>query len=147
MKLVNKYYAVSLIIFWYVLCEFLGDSVSFWEILGRCARLYEFLRAKVSTVSRFAVSSAILSNLCSHQPSHPSSKNMVVLELPESYGYVMLFCGVLPTVTNMVLSVPVMKARKELNVKYPNLYATPGYHKNVCIPSFSGWRGSKIVYV
>ena len=35
------------------------------------------------------------------------------------------------TVVNLaVMSGLVMKARKELDVKYPNLYATPGYHKN-----------------
>mmetsp|Transcript_12377 Transcript_12377/g.17999 ORF Transcript_12377/g.17999 Transcript_12377/m.17999 type:complete len:115 (+) Transcript_12377:86-430(+) len=54
---------------------------------------------------------------------------MIALELPDSYGYVLLFCGVLPSVTNVVLGFPVTKARKEFDVQYPNLYATPGFHK------------------
>ncbi len=28
------------------------------------------------------------------------------------------------------MAVPVMMARKKFNVQYPNLYATPGFHKN-----------------
>lgn len=52
------------------------------------------------------------------------------ISFPDNYGYVILGCGVLPMFTNIYLSGPVQKARKALDVKYPNLYATPGYHKN-----------------
>lgn len=52
------------------------------------------------------------------------------ITLPDNYGYVILGCGVLPFITNAYMGGPVMKARKRLDVKYPNLYATPGYHKN-----------------
>jgi len=53
------------------------------------------------------------------------------INVPDNYGYAILGCAVLPTVVNLaVMSGLVMKARKELDVKYPNLYATPGYHKN-----------------
>ncbi|GFH50352.1 hypothetical protein CTEN210_06828 [Chaetoceros tenuissimus] len=55
---------------------------------------------------------------------------MVAIEVPDSYGYVVLTAGVLPAVTNFLLSGKVMAARKQYDVKYPNLYAVPGYHKN-----------------
>ena len=54
---------------------------------------------------------------------------MPTINAPEGYGYVVLACGVLPTVVNLLLSGPVMSARKKYNVKYPNLYAVPGFHK------------------
>ena len=52
------------------------------------------------------------------------------LTVPDNYGYV-----ILTTCVWSLFFVPtfcagdVMKARKECNVQYPNLYATPGYHK------------------
>mmetsp|Transcript_20875 Transcript_20875/g.23849 ORF Transcript_20875/g.23849 Transcript_20875/m.23849 type:complete len:152 (+) Transcript_20875:42-497(+) len=51
------------------------------------------------------------------------------LSIPDNYGYVFITCGVLPVITNLVISGSVMKARKTCDVQYPNLYATPGYHK------------------
>eukprot|EP00531_Pseudo-nitzschia_arenysensis_P016517 CAMPEP_0116137350 /NCGR_PEP_ID=MMETSP0329-20121206/12203_1 /TAXON_ID=697910 /ORGANISM="Pseudo-nitzschia arenysensis, Strain B593" /LENGTH=151 /DNA_ID=CAMNT_0003632263 /DNA_START=96 /DNA_END=551 /DNA_ORIENTATION=- len=52
------------------------------------------------------------------------------LEVPNEYGWVVLGAGVGSIVCNIVLSGPVMKGRTELNVPYPNLYATPGVHKH-----------------
>lgn len=54
----------------------------------------------------------------------------MILNVPDQYGYVILTCGVLPLFTNIYLGGPVMKARKALDVPYPNLYAVPGVHKN-----------------
>lgn len=51
------------------------------------------------------------------------------IEIPDHYGYVFFTCGVLPVITNTIISGSVMKGRKKYNVGYPNLYATPGYHK------------------
>jgi hypothetical protein len=48
---------------------------------------------------------------------------MPIVNVPDNYGLVILSCGILPWVANVVMSVPVMKARKEFDVKYPNLYA------------------------
>ena len=55
----------------------------------------------------------------------------VTLTVPDSYGYVILTTCVysLVVVPGVITSGPVMKARKTMNVPYPNLYATPGYHK------------------
>lgn len=55
---------------------------------------------------------------------------MIEIQVPDNYGLVVLGCGVLPFITNMYLGIPVMKARKRLDVPYPNLYATPGVHKH-----------------
>jgi len=52
------------------------------------------------------------------------------LTVPNEYGYVVLGAGVGSVVCNFFLSGPVMKARKELDVPLPNLYATPGVHKH-----------------
>ena len=52
------------------------------------------------------------------------------LSVPNEYGWVVLGAGVGATICNIVLSGPVMKARKELDVPLPNLYATPGVHKH-----------------
>jgi glutathione S-transferase len=53
------------------------------------------------------------------------------IEIPDNYGYVFFTVGILPAVTNsFFLSTMVMKARKKFKVEYPNLYATPGFHKN-----------------
>jgi len=45
------------------------------------------------------------------------------IEVPDNYGLVILGCVVGPFVANMYMGGPVMKARKELDVQYPNLYA------------------------
>ena len=84
---------------------------------------------------------------------------MVSLDVPDSYGYVVLGAGVLPCLTGMFLSGAVMKARKgkrfhrlgpispapiptsvshcpfllhctDYDVQYPNLYAVPKVHKD-----------------
>ena len=53
------------------------------------------------------------------------------IEIPANYGYVFFTVGILPTVVNNFILAPmVMKARKTFKVGYPNLYATPGFHKN-----------------
>ena len=51
------------------------------------------------------------------------------ITVPDKYGYVILSCTVLPWMASIYMAGAVMKARKEFNVLYPNLYATPGYHK------------------
>ena len=51
------------------------------------------------------------------------------LTVPNEYGWVVLGAGVGSVITNLYLSGPVMKARKDFSVPYPNLYATPGVHK------------------
>ena len=58
---------------------------------------------------------------------------MPVLDVPDNFGFVILTCGVLPLVTNIVLGGPVMKARKELDVQYPNLYAVVRCHVMSCV--------------
>ena len=58
------------------------------------------------------------------------TETMLSIEIPDNYSYVFLTCGVLPAVANLLLGGKVMGARKTYNVQYPNLYATPGYHKN-----------------
>ena len=45
------------------------------------------------------------------------------IEVPDNYGLVILACVVGPFVANMYMGGPVMKARKEMDVQYPNLYA------------------------
>ena len=54
---------------------------------------------------------------------------MASLTVPTNYGYTILTCAVLPTITSIVMGGTVMSARKKYNVPYPNLYATPGFHK------------------
>mmetsp|Transcript_13727 Transcript_13727/g.13893 ORF Transcript_13727/g.13893 Transcript_13727/m.13893 type:complete len:87 (+) Transcript_13727:78-338(+) len=54
---------------------------------------------------------------------------MVALDVPAEYGYAIIGCVVIPTMAGMHMGGPVMKARKECDVPYPNCYATPGYHK------------------
>ena len=51
------------------------------------------------------------------------------LPVPGDYGYVVLAVGVGSFVVTTMMGIPVMKARKKNDVQYPNLYATPGYHK------------------
>jgi len=53
---------------------------------------------------------------------------LFTLEVPNQYGWVVLGAGIGSVLTNMVLSGPVMKARSEMNVPYPTLYAVPGIH-------------------
>jgi glutathione S-transferase len=55
---------------------------------------------------------------------------MPSIDIPDGYGYVLLTAGILPSVSNVFLGAIVMKARKQFNVQYPNLYGVPGYHKN-----------------
>ena len=54
---------------------------------------------------------------------------MVSIDVPNGYGWVILGAGVAPFIVSTLLSGQVMKARKEFDVKYPNLYAVPGLHK------------------
>ena len=51
------------------------------------------------------------------------------IEVPDGYAYVLFTCGMLPSITNILLGGKVMAARKKFNVPLPNLYATPGHHK------------------
>ncbi|KAI2500149.1 hypothetical protein MHU86_14355 [Fragilaria crotonensis] len=52
------------------------------------------------------------------------------LQIPASYGYVLMTCVAGPFVTYTLMGGSVMAARKKYNVEYPNLYATPGFHKD-----------------
>lgn len=54
---------------------------------------------------------------------------MITIEVPDSYGYVILSCLVGQLVASNVMGGKVMNARKEYKVGYPNCYATPGFHK------------------
>ena len=56
--------------------------------------------------------------------------SFVSLQIPQHYGYVILTCVVGPFVTSNVMGAVVMSARKKFGVDYPNLYATPGFHKD-----------------
>jgi glutathione S-transferase len=51
------------------------------------------------------------------------------VNVPSDYGYVVLAVGVGSFIVPTLMGGAVMKARKEFDVQYPNLYATPGYHK------------------
>jgi glutathione S-transferase len=55
---------------------------------------------------------------------------MTTITVPESYGYVILATtfGSL-FFSPLFIGSQVMNAREKYNVPYPNLYATPGYHK------------------
>ena len=55
--------------------------------------------------------------------------SFISLQIPQHYGYVILTCVVCPFVTSGVMGGVVMSARKKFGVDYPNLYATPGFHK------------------
>ena len=67
---------------------------------------------------------------CSTLHSTPHKKAMsYTLPVPGDYGYVVLAVGVGSFVVTTMMGIPVMKARKKNDVQYPNLYATPGYHK------------------
>jgi glutathione S-transferase len=54
---------------------------------------------------------------------------MSSVKVPDNYGYVVIGTVVIPAITSMfVMGGAVMKSRKECDVQYPNLYATPGHH-------------------
>eukprot|EP00999_Lentomonas_sp_LEN2_P001436 NODE_2477_length_563_cov_165.463303_g2427_i0.p1 GENE.NODE_2477_length_563_cov_165.463303_g2427_i0~~NODE_2477_length_563_cov_165.463303_g2427_i0.p1 ORF type:complete len:145 (-),score=24.33 NODE_2477_length_563_cov_165.463303_g2427_i0:50-484(-) len=53
---------------------------------------------------------------------------MATVEIPREFGFVIIG-QIASFVTLQLLSGPVMKARKRLNVQYPNLYAVPGVHE------------------
>mmetsp|Transcript_13471 Transcript_13471/g.22953 ORF Transcript_13471/g.22953 Transcript_13471/m.22953 type:complete len:153 (+) Transcript_13471:201-659(+) len=53
---------------------------------------------------------------------------MVSIDVPPEYGWVILGASLGPIITSMYLSGFVMKARKDYDVQYPNLYAVPKYH-------------------
>jgi glutathione S-transferase len=55
---------------------------------------------------------------------------MISIEVSPEYGWVILGAGIGSVFTNFYLGGQVMTARKENDVQYPNLYATPGFHKN-----------------
>ena len=61
---------------------------------------------------------------------HTVAKTTMTVEVPPAYGYVILTAGVGAFVMNIMLGGPVMQARKKYGIKYPNLYAVPGYHKD-----------------
>lgn len=54
---------------------------------------------------------------------------MLSFTTPDNYGNVILGCAVLPCFVSIYMGGKVMKAREEFSVPYPNLYATPGFHK------------------
>jgi glutathione S-transferase len=54
---------------------------------------------------------------------------MLSIDVPDGYAYVFFTCGMLPSITNFLLGGKVMSARKKFNIPLPNLYATPGHHK------------------
>jgi glutathione S-transferase len=53
---------------------------------------------------------------------------MISIDVPDKYPLIILINLVGPSFVNFALAGYVMGARKRLNVQYPNLYATPGYH-------------------
>ena len=61
---------------------------------------------------------------------HTVAKTTMTVEVPSAYGYVILTAGVGAFVMNIMLGGLVMQARKKYGIKYPNLYAVPGYHKD-----------------
>ena len=64
-------------------------------------------------------------------PARAAAHGAMVLTLtvPDGYPLVLFSATVVPFLTSFVLGGKVMAARKEFNVQYPNLYATPGFHK------------------
>jgi glutathione S-transferase len=54
---------------------------------------------------------------------------MTTIEVPDNYGFVVLGCTIVPVFSTFFTGLVVMKARKDFNVQYPNLYATPGFHE------------------
>lgn len=55
---------------------------------------------------------------------------MVSIDIPDNYGYVVLTTLVGQVFANGFMGGNVVKARKNLDVPLPNLYATPGVHKH-----------------
>lgn len=55
---------------------------------------------------------------------------MPTIDVPEHYGLTLLAGVVAPFFTSLFLGGPVMAARKAFSVPYPNMYATPGHHKD-----------------
>lgn len=54
----------------------------------------------------------------------------LTISVPAQYGYTVLSTCVFSLfIVPVYMGGPVMNARKEFNVQYPNLYATPGVHK------------------
>jgi glutathione S-transferase len=53
----------------------------------------------------------------------------ISVELPEDYGYVILTTVFCHWIATSVMGHRVMQGREKYKVVYPNLYATPGYHK------------------
>jgi glutathione S-transferase len=54
---------------------------------------------------------------------------MTTMTLSPDYGLVIFSCSVSTFIVTQFLGGDVMKARKAFDVPYPNLYATPGFHK------------------
>mmetsp|Transcript_20625 Transcript_20625/g.43201 ORF Transcript_20625/g.43201 Transcript_20625/m.43201 type:complete len:151 (-) Transcript_20625:168-620(-) len=54
---------------------------------------------------------------------------MVAIDIPENYGYVVLTTLVGQFFVSFSMGGNVIVARKKYNVPIPNLYATPGQHK------------------
>jgi len=52
------------------------------------------------------------------------------IAFPDNYAMVIFAVGPATFLATQFMGGPVMKARKRLNVPYPNLYATPGHHKH-----------------
>jgi glutathione S-transferase len=59
-----------------------------------------------------------------------STMSFTTIQVPSTYGFVLATSIVLQFMTSMYMGGKVMEARKKFNVPYPNLYATPGYHKD-----------------
>mmetsp|Transcript_17037 Transcript_17037/g.46710 ORF Transcript_17037/g.46710 Transcript_17037/m.46710 type:complete len:151 (+) Transcript_17037:117-569(+) len=55
---------------------------------------------------------------------------MVSVEIPDNYGYVVLTTLVGQFFVSAAMGGQVGMARSKYNVQYPNLYGTPGYHKD-----------------
>ena len=54
--------------------------------------------------------------------------SFATINVPSSYGWVLLAAGVGPFVTSSIMGSKVMGARAKYNIWYPNLYAVPGQH-------------------
>ena len=55
---------------------------------------------------------------------------VLTVSLPSEYPFVLVATTIVPFVANMCMGGLVMAARRRCEVPYPNLYATPGFHKN-----------------
>ena len=81
------------------------------------------LTARDQAASRLEAGKLFQNGYCGPAPKMPT------LDVPSEYGYVILANGVGTFVTLMALGGQVMAARKKYNVQYPNMYATPNFHK------------------